>query len=90
MSEAAIKLSEIKTPIVRVELLSGEVKEYDPYHIVRLMEPHLEAMQGDGVSEAIGRLRGVLGLGAEDASDHHVIVLVRKMTEYLSKEVQGK
>lgn len=83
-----IKLHEVKTPVVEVEITPGDVRQFDPYEIARRIEPRLR--EGLGFGETITVIREALGLGVDQASDHKVLYLNRLLLEFVAEQISSK
>lgn len=82
-----IRLSDVKAPVIEVELPDGEVRIIDPFEAARRLEAALP--KEAGLTDTINCIREVLGL-TPDVRDHHVILLSKTITDFIKREVESK
>lgn len=88
MSEV-IKLDEIKTTVLQVEL-GGITHEFDPFAVIRKIEPFLDENMElkTGISSALDSMKEIFEL--PDLSDVQVVYLMKKVVELAVSELDIK
>lgn len=83
-----IKLAEIKTPAIEVELKDGSTRVFDPFEIARRAEGRLR--EDMGLGDVITLFRELLELGGDVASDYQILYLQKTCIEFTKQLVVGK
>ena len=87
MSTPVIRLHEVRTPAVEVEVVPGDVRTYDPFEIARRLEPRM--VPDLSLAQTIGVLREVLGL-SEEVADYKVLWLNQQLLEFVAETLRSK
>jgi hypothetical protein len=83
-----LKLKEVKSPMLEVEMPDGQVRRYEPFAVIRAMSPALEN-KDLGYVELIETLRRVFDLPAE-ITDVQVLALVKALVALVEESANVK
>lgn len=83
-----LKLKEVKSPQLEVEMLDGSIRHYDPFEVVRRVSPILNAKNQD-YPEMIEDLRRALEMPAE-LTDVQILAVVKGVATLVERGVSEK
>lgn len=91
--DEVISLVTVKTPMLRVEIAEGEIKMYDPFEIVRKVEPMIAQLETLDLKQTLpsvifDRLKEVFGL--KNVTDYQILYLVQKVIEMTASALDAK
>jgi hypothetical protein len=77
-----IKLKDVSTPMMEVEMPDGTVRRYDPFAVIRSLSPHIEGDVKYPVLIAAARKSFDL---PEAITDYQTLFLIRELTKFVEE-----
>jgi hypothetical protein len=83
-----LKLHQIKTPVIEVEITPDDVRQYEPFVIARRLESLL--VPDMTLGQTIDALREVFAITPSSATDDKVIYLQQVVTDFIAEQLRSK
>jgi len=78
-----IRLKDIKSPMMEVELADGEIRTYDPFVIIRSISPYIE--EGESSYPRLQAAAREAFALPDSVTDYQVLFLIRELVKFVEE-----